>query len=101
MGIRSYPCINKIITIYPRGCKIDVRQWLKKIKKKMDEITKEINILINKLEALEQALRQESAARNDEKIRRPRQGEVVLLEKSGNLWRVVERRGSRGWRKSP
>ena len=64
----------------------------------MDEITKEINILINKLEALEQALRQESAARRSEKIRLPRQGEVVLLEKSGNLWRVVERQGGPGRR---
>ncbi|HEY9073579.1 MAG TPA: hypothetical protein VIN67_05545, partial [Desulfobaccales bacterium] len=67
----------------------------------MDEITKEINILINKLEALERSLRLESAARGPEKIILSRQGEVVLLEKSGNLWRVKERRGGRGWRQGP
>jgi hypothetical protein len=65
----------------------------------MDEITKKINILINKIEALEQALRSESAARGSEKIRSPHKGEVVLLEKSGNLWRVVERQGGPGCRK--
>ena len=76
-----------------------------KDKQKMDEITKEINILVNKIDALEQALQQESAVTGYEKIFRksilPRKGEVVLLEKSGNLWRLVERQVGRGWRKSP
>ena len=61
----------------------------------MDEISKEINILTDKMEALERALRQESAVTGYEEIFQkkgfPRTGEVVRCRRSGALWRVMER----------